>query len=460
MIKARRFKNSKPPRINLVMKFIAAFFCLLFFTFSLFAQKATDVLATANGKKYTAQNLEAEERELWLKLPKTLSDAKRELFSHQIADVLLEAESKVGKVTVEKLVETEVVAKIPNPTDAEIQAFYDQNSAALENRALTEIRPQIIQYLRRQPEDKAFAAYITKLRTKYKPIAGKDINALNLKPIDVLATVAGKKITVKDFEDKNRGTLYEYEANVYEQVLANLREAVFSELLTAEAVEKKVEPGAILAAEITDKLREYTEEERAELQAALQKRLFTKYKAQFLIKEPEPFAQNISVDDDPSQGSQAAPVTIVMFSDFQCSFCAAAHPTLKKVMAEYKDKIRFVVRDFPLETVHKNAFRAALAAGAANAQGKFFEYIEVLYQNQNQLDDESLKKYAAELGLNPNQFELDFTSEKIAVEIRKDIADGKSYGINSTPTIFVNGVKVRQNTAESFRNAIEKALKK
>ena len=119
-----------------------------------------------------------------------------------------------------------------------------------------------------------------------------------------------------------------------------------------------------------------------------------------------------------------------------------------------------IVRDFPLETVHENAFQAALAANAANKQGKYFEYIEFLYRNQDALDKESLKKYAAEAGLNLAQFELDFQSETNAAEIRKDIADGKNYGITGTPTIYVNGVKVRHNTFEDFREAIEAALKK
>ena len=161
----------------------------------------------------------------------------------------------------------------------------------------------------------------------------------------------------------------------------------------------------------------------------------------------------------PATGPATAPVTIVMFSDFQCSACSATHPVLKKAMAAYPGKIRFVVRDFPLESIHENAYRAALAAGAANAQGKFFEYTEILYKNQDALDDESLKKYAADLGLNVKQFELDFNSEKTAAEVRKDMADGESYGINSTPTIFVNGVKVRDLSADGFKAAIDRPLR-
>ena len=133
---------------------------------------------------------------------------------------------------------------------------------------------------------------------------------------------------------------------------------------------------------------------------------------------------------------------------------------MKKVLAEYADKIRFVVRDFPLVQIHENAFQSAIAAGAANAQGKFYEYAEVLYKNQNALDAVSLKKYAADLGLNLKQFEADLANSKIADEVRKDIEDGKRYGLSSTPTIFVNGVKVRQLSPQSFRKAIDKALKK
>ncbi|MGI8848923.1 MAG: DsbA family protein, partial [Pyrinomonadaceae bacterium] len=211
---------------------------------------------------------------------------------------------------------------------------------------------------------------------------------------------------------------------------------------------------------VTDKMREFSAEEREQLQTTFQKRLFQKYNAKILLKEQEPIAQNISTDDDPAQGKQNAPVTIVMFTDFQCPACAAVHPILKNILAQYGDKARLVVRDFPLTTIHENAFQAALAANAANAQGKFFEYTVLLYQNQDRLDAASLKKYASEAGLNQKQFELDLKSEKLTAEVRKDMADGKDYGINSTPTIFVNGVKIRQMSVENLRSAIEKALKK
>jgi protein-disulfide isomerase len=196
------------------------------------------------------------------------------------------------------------------------------------------------------------------------------------------------------------------------------------------------------------------------LETALREKLFKKYNAKFSLKEIAPVVQNISTDDDPAQGKATAPVTVVMFTDFQCPACAATHPALKKVLTEYGEKVRFVVRDYPLVQIHENAFQAAVAAGAANAQGKFYEYTEVLYKNQNALDAASLKKYAADLGLNLKQFELDLASQKIADEVRKDTEDGKRYGLSGTPTVFVNGVKVRTLSEQGFRNAINKALGK
>ena len=188
--------------------------------------------------------------------------------------------------------------------------------------------------------------------------------------------------------------------------------------------------------------------------------LFAKYNVKFVIPEPKPIVQNISVDDDPSVGSTSAPVTVVMFTDFQCSGCARTHPTVKQAVAEYGDKVRFVVRDFPLETIHKDAFNAALAAGAARAQNKFAEYTEILYRNQEALDRASLVRYATELGLNVKQFELDFSDAKTAAEVRKDQADGRGYGITGTPAVFVNGIKVHRLSLPGFRVAIDRALKK
>jgi len=442
------------------MKNIATIFCLILFAFSSFAQKPDEILATANGQNFTSKALPPNLREAFENLPTINAETRKALLEQQIADNLLEAEAAARKVSVEKLVETQVTGKVPTPTKAQIQAVYDANSAAVGNKSLEEFRPQIVAHLKRENKQKALSNYIASLKTKYKVTSGKDVNSSDLKPTDVLATVNGRIITAKDFTEKNKLALYETQVDTFDNVIVNLKEAIYLALVNAEAQKLGISSSDLIAREITNKMRAFSMDERDALQAALRNKLFEKYNAKILLKDLEPVGQSVSTDDDPAQGKPNAPVTVVMFMDFQCPACKAVDPVLKGVIAEYGDKIRFVVRDFPLTEMHVNAYNAALAANAANAQGKFFEYAEILYRNQERLDPESLKKYAGEAGLNQKQFDSDLSQEKFAAEVKKDMADGKSYGVNSTPTIFVNGVKVRALSAEAFRNAIERALKK
>lgn len=441
------------------MKFVLTIIFLFIFAFSLFAQKTDEALATTVNKTFTSADLSPEARQAWENRQKLIAEQRQELFARQVAGILFGMEAATKKTSVENLLETEVGAKVADPTDAQIKAVYDANRANLGDKTLPEVRPQIVAFLRREPEQKATENYIAALKTKYKPAFAKDVNSPRLKPTDVLASIGGRQITAKDFEAENKLALYELEANIFDLVEHSLKEAVFSELLATEATEQKLAPSDVIAREVTDKMRDYSDDERAALETALENKLLTKYKVKFLIKEPVPIAQNISVDDDPAQGAAAAPVTVVMFSDFQCPACAAVHPVLKRVIAEYKDKVRFVVRDFPLTSIHANAFQAAQAANAANAQGKFFEYAELLYNNQDSLDAASLKDYATKIGLDRKRFDAELDGEKFAPEVRKDMTDGKVYGVNSTPTLFVNGVKIRHLSAEDFRKAIERALK-
>lgn len=440
--------------------FITLLFTIIFISGAV-AQTGTssEILATANGQNFTSQDLAPSVREVYEKLPQIISDLRTELLAQQIADILLEAEAAAQKTTVEKLVAAEMKQRVPDPTEAQIQAVYDANRSAIGDKTLAEVRPRIVSFLRQEPEQKALMDYIGSLKTKHKVVIGKDVNAPNLKPVDVLATAGGKQITVQSFEEKARANIYETQIEIYDQTAESLEQTVYSTLVTAEAKAQGIQPEDLIAREISNKMKDFSAEERELLESALQKRLFQKYNAKILLKEPPPFVQKISTDDDPARGRATAPVTVVMFTDFQCPACSATHPVLQKVLAEYGDKVRFVVRDFPLTQIHNNAFIAAQAAGAAAAQGKFFEYTELLYKNQDSLDTASLKRFAAETGLNQKQFDADLDSGRFADEVKRDMQDGNAYGINGTPTIFVNGVKVRQLSAKAFRNAIERALK-
>jgi protein-disulfide isomerase len=209
---------------------------------------------------------------------------------------------------------------------------------------------------------------------------------------------------------------------------------------------------------VHNQLVEFLEErDKQRLERDLNERLRSTANVRLLIQEPQAPTQLISVDDDPSRGPAAAPVTIVEFTDFQCPACAAMHPIIEEVLKSYGAKVRFVMRDFPLP-IHPNARKAAEAANAAHAQGKFFEYAGLLFQRQDSLDPASLKKYATELGLDRARFDAALDKGTYAGEVQHDLLDGENYGVDQTPTIFVNGVVLGTLSGEALRAAIDRAL--
>jgi protein-disulfide isomerase len=128
------------------------------------------------------------------------------------------------------------------------------------------------------------------------------------------------------------------------------------------------------------------------------------------------------------------------------------------LLAEYEGKVKLVVRDFPLEK-HKNAIKAAEAAESARAQGKYWEYIALMFRNQSALDPASLKGYADQLKLDRQKFDSDLDSGKYFDLVNRDKQAGLMLGISGTPALFVNGRRVESITKEAVRTAIEAALK-
>lgn len=144
----------------------------------------------------------------------------------------------------------------------------------------------------------------------------------------------------------------------------------------------------------------------------------------------------VSADDDPAIGAKNAQVTIIEFSDFECPFCGRALPTVKQVLKDYEGKVRVVYRDFPL-SFHPNAQKAAEAAECADDQGKFWEYHDKLFANQQALTVDNLKQYAKDLGLDAAKFNSCLDSGKYASEVQKDMAAGSAAGVSGTPTFFI-----------------------
>lgn len=152
---------------------------------------------------------------------------------------------------------------------------------------------------------------------------------------------------------------------------------------------------------------------------------------------------SVSVDDDAVLGNKNAPVTVIEFSDFECPFCGRAFAdAVTGIKRDYVDKgkVRFVYRDFPL-SFHPMAVPAAEAAECAHEQGKFWEYHDKIFTNQESLSQENLKKWASELGMDSSKFNSCVDSRKFKSEVEKDFSDGSAAGVSGTPTFYIGNDK-------------------
>jgi len=177
-------------------------------------------------------------------------------------------------------------------------------------------------------------------------------------------------------------------------------------------------------------------------------------------EEDDKTVYQVTPGNGPSFGPTNAPVTIVEFSDFQCPFCSRVVPTLKKIKETYANKVRVVWRNYPLP-FHPQAPLAAEAALAANAQGKFWEMHDKLFENQKALDRASLDKYAQEIGLDLTRFKADLDTNRYKGDVEADFKYGSSLpgGGMGTPTFFINGRKIAgAYPFEKFDEMIKAAL--
>lgn len=142
------------------------------------------------------------------------------------------------------------------------------------------------------------------------------------------------------------------------------------------------------------------------------------------------------------RGPADAPVTLVEYADFECPDCRASYPAIERVLASYEGRIRFVFRHFPVVSRHPRAQGAALAAEAAGRQGKFWEMYRRLFEARGELAPESIRRCAEESGLDVAQFERDTADPELAAKIHRVKLLGVRSGVNGTPTLFLNGLRL------------------
>ena len=144
---------------------------------------------------------------------------------------------------------------------------------------------------------------------------------------------------------------------------------------------------------------------------------------------------------DHIQGSIDAPIMLLEYGDYECPYCGAAYPIIKAIQERFGKRLCFAFRNFPLINSHPYAQHAAEAAEAAGAQGKFWEMHDILFENQEALDDKDIAQYATTLGLDSSRVISEVLAGTHTARVREDFRAGARGGVNGTPTLFINGVR-------------------
>ena len=307
---------------------------------------------------------------------------------------------------------------------------------------------------------------------------------------ETLAEVNGEAITADDLREVLGIKLAKLEGQIYALKRQQLDTLIEERLLAQKAAKRDLSVSALLDADVTSKVRLVTELEidgfyqdnksrfsgeesairekiRSSLQQhklATQKKLYvyalrSNAEVQDNLRPPPVIRVEVSTDGAPIRGVPEAPVTLVEFSDFHCPFCNRVQPTLEQLLAKYPKQVKLVFRDFPLDKLHPQAHRAAEAAQCAHEQGKFWEYHDLLFTNAPRASSEDLGKYAEQVGLDGEQFQVCLSDGGQQAAVQSDVEDGQRLGITGTPMFFINGRPLSGALSlEQFVQVIEEEL--
>jgi len=171
------------------------------------------------------------------------------------------------------------------------------------------------------------------------------------------------------------------------------------------------------------------------------------------------YVQQLPVNNSAVKGAKNAPVTITVFDDFQCPYCARLVPTLEQVLAAYPTQVRVVYKHFPL-SMHKFAEQAAIASIAARNQGKFWPMHDLLFANYNKLNDAKIRELAETVGLDMARFDKDLVNPALKQEVAADMQLGAKAGVRGTPAVYLNGVSLKDRSISGFKKSIDAELNK
>jgi protein-disulfide isomerase len=303
---------------------------------------------------------------------------------------------------------------------------------------------------------------------------------------DPIATVNGEPISLAEFNKEASAAIIAAEVAVYEARKQALDRMVTDRLLKVAAAKEGLEIEAFLQKEIESKtpaptdaeIEAFYNERRAQMPQPLEqmKAQLTDYltnekrKAAFMtfledLKKNAgvttnlpPYRVTVDAGQSHRMGSEKAPIQIIEFSDFQCPYCTRGAEVVKQVVDTYGDKVSLVFRHFPL-SFHKEAHLAGQGAECAGDQGKFWEYHDLLFANQQAMQPADLMSHAAQLKLDEQAFEGCLNGGSKAGKVDADMAAGELVGMNGTPGFYINGIPLTGAVPfENFKTVIDEEL--
>ena len=309
-------------------------------------------------------------------------------------------------------------------------------------------------------------------------------------PAAKAAQVNGVTITAADVDAKLGNNLAQLQEEIYALRQKQLAAMIDQRLVEDEAAKRGITAAALVQAEVTSKVTAVTDaeaaafyaENKARLQADLptlqpqikaylttqrvqaqQQAFFQTLRAaakiETFLAAPPIFRAAVVTSGSPVRGAAAAPVTIVEFSDFHCPYCKRVQPVVDQVLAKYRDKVRLVFRDYPIDALHPQARAASEAARCATEQGKFWEFHDMLLKNEPDATPAALDRLARNIGLDVAAFADCRMSEKYKAAVEASNQEGAALGITGTPTFFINGrMLVGAQPVEAFSKIIDEEL--
>lgn len=290
---------------------------------------------------------------------------------------------------------------------------------------------------------------------------------------EVLATIDGEAVTGADLEELAGDQLalmeFQYLSERQRLIEAAVQEMVRVRLLDEEAEARGITREELVAAETAgdvdvspEQITAFYQQNQARLGGRSLEELYGQIGAYLqevgreealttftdelaaskeVVYLVEPYRVDIDVEGSPALGPADAPVTVVVFSDFECPYCEVFAQTMQQVNDEYGNRVRIVFRQFPLN-IHPNAPKAAEASLCAHEQGKFWEMHDLMFEEQRQLDLASLMDKAERIELDIPEFEACLDSGKFAEQIEEDMQAATRLGVDGTPAVFINGAQV------------------